>query len=189
MICALVAVWNDAYLDTSLRYEELKLRGNSSIENVHKYDLCWLGYRSKWIYSALAPVTFVLFFNIYIVLRLSHRVWSMSKRTEKLRPSDASNNVSWHTWRTIRALLLLLPILGVPWCLSFCVNIYGSEVVFESLHAIMNGTQGIFIFVIYVAMDRNVRTSLRRRWGKFASSHVWNITLRMSDKQASSSVV
>ena len=50
---------------------------------------------------------------------------------------------------TLRALILLTPVLGITWFLGFLVNIPGAEVYFVVIFGVINGLQGVFIFYIY----------------------------------------
>lgn len=87
--------------------------------------------------------------------------WGLPKSTQICTRKHGSIE---HITATAKALFLLFPILGLPWIFAFLVNLDGAwKTVFMYLNAIVNGAQGVFIFLLYCLMRKEVRHILSRK--------------------------
>ncbi|CAK8676912.1 unnamed protein product [Clavelina lepadiformis] len=88
-----------------------------------------------------------------------------NQKNNKLTRFALAKNISV----TLRAIVTLVPALGIPWFFAFLVNIPSTEVIFITIHGVINGLQGVFIFIIYVVRNEQLRRVLRRKWFEIPS--------------------
>lgn len=134
------------------------------IEQVGRYEACWM--TDSFNLVVIVPVALAISINFLIVIRLGLLVASLSRKAEEFKPSN-ERDVSpiTHAGKAFRAVLILLPILGVPWAIGFLVNTgYPTSLVFASIHVAVNGCQGIFVFLQYVVFNSDMKACIRRSW-------------------------
>lgn len=92
---------------------------------------------------------------------------------------------------TAKGILILFPILGVPWLIGFLANIQISSmnIIFQYVHVSLNGLQGVFIFVLYCIVSKEARSTLYRvinsRWEQHKVSVSASNTLQRSNNNHS----
>lgn len=163
-LCLAIGMGLGLYLDTTIQYEDLNRRGlwGNTTTDVKKYRMCWLGTKNNMVVAAIVPVAITLLLATCILIWVTHIIWGMSKQALQMMPSGVKTNRE-SIKSTARAVALLIPVLGIPWFLSFMVNIDGAEVVFTAINGIANGLQGLVLFIIYILINRETRTSMKRR--------------------------
>ena len=160
-----------------------------------KYDVCYVSFRSGMIYSVIVPLALILVLTSGIIVKTSIKINAMTTELAKMRPSGKLNsnarsdspeskkkkenkflsekqNIIKQASATLRALVLLLPVLGVTWFLGFLVNIPKAEVIFLAIHGVINGLQGVFIFYIYCVRNSQFRRVFSRKWSELTSNFV-----------------
>ncbi|XP_021360076.1 adhesion G-protein coupled receptor D1-like [Mizuhopecten yessoensis] len=115
-------------------------------------DSCWLSVRDGLIWAFMGPMLVVVVFNLFIlclVIKVFLTLRANSRKTQaaKLRAS-------------VRAMVTLLPLLGVTWVLSILVPLHH---VFHYLFIIGNAMQGIMIFLLHGIGNDEVRKGLSER--------------------------
>ena len=57
-----------------------------------------------------------------------------------------------------KGILVLIPILGLPWLIGYFLLIfnYQVDIAFQYAHVIMNGLQGVTIFILYCGLNQEV---------------------------------
>ncbi|XP_033095474.1 adhesion G protein-coupled receptor E2-like [Anneissia japonica] len=124
---------------------------------------CWLNPERGMIWAFVAPAICIAMVNtgiMCIVLRIIY------KRAGNMvgKPAAARNKFK-QLRKTTRGTFMLLPLMGCTWLIGpFTVN---SDTVFlDYAFNVLNGCQGIFIFVIYCLFDNETNECLKKRWKK-----------------------
>ncbi|XP_039251988.2 adhesion G-protein coupled receptor D1-like isoform X1 [Styela clava] len=141
-----------------------KIASRKSFEN------CWIA-PDYGKYVVLIPICLALGINLLIATRLGLLVWRMSRSAEKFKPSNLRDqNKASHAAKALRAVVILMPILGIPWILGLLVNIEPLEVVFGSIHVVVNGLQGLLLFIHYALFNEEMRGALKKMWSTSVSA-------------------
>uniref|UniRef100_A0A8C7CIB1 Corticotropin releasing hormone receptor 1 n=1 Tax=Oncorhynchus kisutch TaxID=8019 RepID=A0A8C7CIB1_ONCKI len=76
--------------------------------------------------------------------------------------------------KTVKATLVLLPLLGITYMLFF-VNPGGedevAQIVFIYFNSILESFQGFFVSVFYCFLNSEVRSAVRKRWHRWQDKH------------------
>lgn len=129
--------------------------------NYGNSDICWLSLEDGTVWAFIGPVIAIIAVNS-IVLFMVIKTVVTSAASIKSYEYD-------HIKAGIKGLFVLMPILGVGWILGlFAVN--KATVVFEYAFALVNGFQGLFIFLLHCAFNNEVRNAFRRQREKNALS-------------------
>ena len=190
-IVAGIGIHNSTYMDNNLLYDASEGSLNNTKTKIFKYDACWINTEYTTIYSVIVPLSIVLFLTTCIVIKTAISISRMKKamnQTMKPRGKQSTNEskikkqnkisrrfkkgqvATSNVSVALRAVILLLSVLGVTWVLGFMVNIRGSEEVFLILHGLVNGLQGVFIFCIYCVNNAQLRWAARRKWQEVSLS-------------------
>ncbi|XP_039251382.2 uncharacterized protein LOC120328885 [Styela clava] len=183
LICLGIGLGLEIYIDTSKGYQATVERQNQ-IEKVNKYDRCWLGTETLMVLSSIVPLSLALIVSVYFIVRVSRVIWFMNVHSRDMRPSDAAAKRE-PLQATLRAVALLLPVLGIPWILAFFVNIPGAEVAFAAIHGVANGLQGVFLFAIYIVTNGEARTTAKRRVSRKSMSSSLSFSFSVSSSALS----
>ncbi|XP_038044558.1 corticotropin-releasing factor receptor 1-like [Patiria miniata] len=112
----------------------------------------------------IGPILLVLVINCFFLLNIVRLLMS------KLRmQSNRTSDIKQYR-RAARATLFLVVLLGVGYVLMLCrpfleenlPNIV--KLIFEYVSTLLAGTQGLAVAVIYVFLNTEVRTVLKRKW-------------------------
>ncbi|CAH3031687.1 unnamed protein product, partial [Pocillopora meandrina] len=116
--------------------------------------MCWLSLDKGLIWSFVGPVAAIILFNL-----------SMLGMTIKVLVSltdVAESNVQKNSLRScIKAALILMPLLGISWIFGL-LSVNSGTIAFQYLFAIMNSSQGLFIFICHCIGNAEVRAALIR---------------------------
>ncbi|CAH3161093.1 unnamed protein product [Porites lobata] len=124
-------------------------------------EICWLSMEDGTVWAFIGPVIAVITINSFILFKVVHTVVTSAKAVK--------NSEHMHVKAGIKGLFVLMPILGVGWILGlFAVN--KNTIVFEYAFAIINGLQGLLIFLLHCAFNSEVRQAFRRIREKSALS-------------------
>ena len=192
-VCAAIGFSNGTYMD-----KRPTILNATENDNIPMYNVCWVGVESNMIYAVVTPLAFVFCLTTLIVLKTSIQIAQMSKNKKTMTPRGKreSKDVSEgqivlpmqnrpRRRRTtlpgnfrlcpkqasvaLRAVLLLLPVLGIPWALGFLVNIEYAEEIFLILHGVINGLQGVFIFYLYCIKNSQFRRAFDQKLSQISS--------------------
>uniref|UniRef100_H2ZHB9 G-protein coupled receptors family 2 profile 2 domain-containing protein n=1 Tax=Ciona savignyi TaxID=51511 RepID=H2ZHB9_CIOSA len=141
---------------------------NSDPEYPMVFAACWLS--SKFIlYSVLLPVAIILAINCITLIKVAHFVCKMKSEIKQLQVSTKLKinnliNVNEIT-ATMKALLTLFPVLGIPWVISIFVGVgpHSSSVPLLYLNVVINGLQGLLLFLLYCVNSGEVRRLIINR--------------------------
>ncbi|CAK8694726.1 unnamed protein product [Clavelina lepadiformis] len=157
---------------------------DNEIPQYPQYSICWLN--PVMTYAAAVPVTVLLIPNIVIAVLVCVRVArikklestklsaqrihreSEPKRVVATVSSNASTlstsvNRSKPLVASIRAFIILLPVLGVPWIATFVGVVPEAETTVTALHLLASSLQGLLVAITVCFLNRYVRRALRRR--------------------------
>ncbi|XP_060580288.1 adhesion G protein-coupled receptor E4-like [Ruditapes philippinarum] len=117
---------------------------------------CWLSIDDGLIWAFLGPMLVIVVLNIGVmglVIKCFLTLRANSEKTEAARLRGS-----------LRAMMTLLPLLGVTWILSLLVPF---SVVFHYFFVIFNTVQGMCIFFLHCICNEEIRKKFyekRRRW-------------------------
>ncbi|CAH1799342.1 unnamed protein product [Owenia fusiformis] len=126
-------------------------------KNLGQHGVCWLSPRDGSIWAFAIPALTVCVINLVILGRVLQVI-------SKLSSSMTGDHVTklTHLKNTVKASVLLLPILGSTWL--FGVLAFSSHtVVFQYIFATVNSLQGLFIFFFHCIGSSEVREVFMRR--------------------------
>uniref|UniRef100_A0A3Q3A2F0 Adhesion G-protein coupled receptor D2-like n=1 Tax=Kryptolebias marmoratus TaxID=37003 RepID=A0A3Q3A2F0_KRYMA len=124
-------------------------------------DYCWLSVQNGIIWGFVGPVIFIIMVNILVLTRVVIITISTAKRRSIMLALGTSP--AEQTYEQIRAavkaVLVLLPILGLTW---LCGVLVPFSIVMAYLFILLNSLQGLFIFLIYGVYNTEVRSTVNR---------------------------
>ncbi|CAK8680057.1 unnamed protein product [Clavelina lepadiformis] len=134
------------------------------------FKRCWLNPKNGVLLgSVVIPVALIYFVNLCLLVKVSVFVYQMSKASEKFRPAQEQvKNIEdklLHIKATFKAIMLLFPVIGVPWIFSFLTGLesYEASVVFMYFNVIFNGLQGLMVLLVYCVFGSEIRKIWLRR--------------------------
>ncbi|KAL4233754.1 G-protein coupled receptor 2 [Mactra antiquata] len=135
---------------------------------------CWLSIDNGLIWSFVGPVLFIILFNIIciiLVLRamLGTSTMESKKTTEKLKSS-------------VRSLCVLVPVMGISWILGL-LQIDDGFIFVQVIFTILNGLQGLFIFIFHCLCNVQVRKGCLHLERRRSSTAMLKSTFRSSSKE------
>ncbi|XP_016331008.1 adhesion G-protein coupled receptor D2-like [Sinocyclocheilus anshuiensis] len=109
---------------------------------------CWLSVQNGVIWGFAGPVIFIIMVNIMILTRVVVITMATAKRRSLMMTLNTSpeEQVSEQIRAAVKAVLVLLPILGLTW---LCGVLVPFSVVIAYIFSLLNSLQGLFIFLIY----------------------------------------
>ncbi|XP_057212538.1 adhesion G-protein coupled receptor D2 isoform X2 [Triplophysa rosa] len=124
-------------------------------------EYCWLNVKSAVIWAFAGPVLFVVSVNAVVLFRVVMvTVASARRKAKMLTPSsDSKLHTLDLTWAATRPVLILLPVLGLTWLCGVLVHL---SVVLAYIFIILNGFQGLYIFLVYAVYNSEVRNAIKR---------------------------
>ncbi|XP_019848861.1 PREDICTED: adhesion G protein-coupled receptor L2-like [Amphimedon queenslandica] len=133
--------------------------------------LCWLSDESGTIWAFVAPMLLIIAINVVFFV-LIVRSLCKSKRMEKSKKMKATN-LRQQTVSLLKNCIILLPLMGFTWLfglLAFDTDTY--SLIFAWLFNILNSTQGVAIFFLYVVRNDKVWSKLTFCFRKYISKEV-----------------
>ncbi|XP_033111373.1 adhesion G-protein coupled receptor D1-like [Anneissia japonica] len=126
-------------------------------------DSCWLGQERGMIWAFVAPALCIATGNTGIMCIVVRIIY---KRAGNMvgKPAAARNKFK-QLRKATRGTLMLLPIMGSAWIIGpFAVS---SDTEFlDYVFNLLNGSQGIFIFLIYCVFDNETNECFKKRFKK-----------------------
>ncbi|XP_055971607.1 adhesion G-protein coupled receptor D1 [Sorex fumeus] len=136
---------------------------SSAMDSYGTSNNCWLSLESGAIWAFVGPALFVIVVNAGILIAVTRVIAQISSDNYKLRGDPSVFKL------TVKAVAVLLPILGTSWVFGvFAVN--SQAVVFQYLFAILNSSQGLFIFLFHCVLNSEVRAAFKHK------TKVWSLT-------------
>ncbi|TKS79090.1 Adhesion G-protein coupled receptor D1 [Collichthys lucidus] len=135
----------------------------SALDSYGEVDNCWLSLKNGAIWAFVAPALFVIVVNIGILISVTRIISRISGESYKVH-GDA-NAVKL----TVKAVAVLLPILGISWIFGV-LAINSHSLVFLYIFAIFNSLQGFFVFLFHCLLNSEVRAAFKHK------TKVWSLT-------------
>ncbi|TDH12569.1 hypothetical protein EPR50_G00048260 [Perca flavescens] len=135
----------------------------SALNSYGEVDNCWLSLTNGAIWAFVAPALFVIVVNIGILISVTRIISRISGESYKVH-GDA-NSVKL----TVKAVAVLLPILGISWIFGvLAVNTHSLP--FLYIFAVFNSLQGFFVFLFHCLLNSEVRAAFKHK------TKVWSLT-------------
>ncbi|XP_072041836.1 uncharacterized protein [Amphiura filiformis] len=116
---------------------------------------CWLNTDDGIIWAFVAPVIVVIICNTCILFMIGYILYKSANAV-----SDDVNKMAG-TRTCIKGALILTPLLGTTWLFGL-LAIDKAAIAFQYLFILCNSLQGLFIFLIYCVMNKEVQNVVRK---------------------------
>ncbi|KAL6108095.1 uncharacterized protein ACO6RY_18710 [Pungitius sinensis] len=122
---------------------------------------CWLSVQNGVIWGFTGPVIFIIMVNIMVLSRVVIITISTAKRRSIMLAMGTSpvDQAYEQIRAAVKAVLVLLPILGLTW---LCGVLVPFSIVMAYIFILLNSLQGLFIFLIYGVYNTEVRSTVNR---------------------------
>ncbi|XP_066020113.1 adhesion G protein-coupled receptor L4 isoform X2 [Pocillopora verrucosa] len=117
-------------------------------------EVCWLSTKDGTIWAFIGPVVAIIAVNTFVLIMVIKTVVSSASA---VKSSDHA-----HLKAGIKGLFVLMPLLGVGWILGLFALNDGTKV-FIYAFSIVNGFQGLLIFLLHCVFNDEVRQAFRRQ--------------------------
>ncbi|XP_074606633.1 adhesion G protein-coupled receptor L3-like isoform X2 [Acropora palmata] len=123
---------------------------------LHSYihgAFCWVSFSNNLIWTFVAPVLLVCVTNAVLLSLVIREILKMQSgkapNAEKLR-------------QAAKACVVLSPLLGMTWVFGI-LSVTNASLVFQYIFTILNSLQGLFIFLLHVLRNADVRAEFKRK--------------------------
>ncbi|XP_017332869.1 adhesion G-protein coupled receptor D2 [Ictalurus punctatus] len=122
---------------------------------------CWLSVHNGVIWSFVGPVIFIIMVNMMVLTRVVFITISTAKRRSLMMADSSSpiEQVSEQIRAGVKAVLVLMPILGLTW---LCGVLVPFSIIIAYIFILLNSLQGLFIFLIYGVYNTEIRSTVNR---------------------------
>ncbi|XP_019904391.2 adhesion G-protein coupled receptor D2 isoform X2 [Esox lucius] len=122
---------------------------------------CWLRVQNGVIWGFAGPVIFIIAVNILVLMRVVVITVSTAKRRSIMQPvaSSPTKQAYEQIRAAVKAVLVLLPVLGLTW---LCGVLVPFSTAMAYVFILLNSLQGLFIFLIYGVCNTEVRSAVNR---------------------------
>ncbi|KAM8874688.1 adhesion G protein-coupled receptor D2 isoform 3-T3 [Spinachia spinachia] len=122
---------------------------------------CWLSVQNGVIWGFTGPVIFIITVNVMVLSRVVIITISTAKRRSIMLAMGTSpvDQTYERIRAAVKAVLVLLPILGLTW---LCGVLVPFSIVMAYIFILLNSLQGLFIFLIYGVYNTEVRSTVNR---------------------------
>ncbi|RDD44468.1 Adhesion G-protein coupled receptor D1 [Trichoplax sp. H2] len=130
---------------------------------------CWLSIGNGLIWAFAGPAIVIILINFIIMLIVTKIAISKTAAVAVRTGNQHFRNLRTAT----RAIILLMPLLGLTWTFGLLAA-DDNTVFFAYLFVILNGLQGVFIFISQCVYNSEVRNGFRRfmnRYGLTSKLH------------------
>ena len=111
----------------------------------------------------MAPILLILVGNFVVFGLVIHQIRKLSQR------STERSTKFLDTKTQLRGAFAVVVLLGLTWIFAiFAVG--GAGIAFNYLFAIFNSFQGLFIFIFYCLLKKDVKDTWREKWTTITSS-------------------
>ncbi|XP_076813181.1 uncharacterized protein LOC143459788 isoform X2 [Clavelina lepadiformis] len=164
IIAAAIGFSNKTYVQRTKQKFQCPYSEDEAETLSNKYEYCWVSVDSNMIWSVTGPLLAIFVINFFILTHTVAFVLQLSLKSDSMKPSGQKSQHGQHIWNTTKGILVLFPILGVPWLIGFLINItdYRANIAFRYIHVTLNGLQGVFIFILYCGVNKEVREIVGR---------------------------
>nr|CAB3220066.1 adhesion G protein-coupled receptor E3-like [Phallusia mammillata] len=198
IVVASLAIFRDNYLQVSPAYFDFLKKDTSKYKNYTGFDTypkfsnCWVNGRknSSAIYMAIVPVAVTVGINLCLIARMVFLVYRISKEENSRQTNVTSPTTTCHTmtqqferrahWKSVcKSYCVLFPISTLPWLFWLISNV---NVAFVGLHTVVNGAQGLGVFMVFCVFAEDDRKRLLRIWKRGRQHYCMGVSLKPSGK-------
>ncbi|XP_041452563.1 uncharacterized protein LOC121405705 isoform X2 [Lytechinus variegatus] len=119
-------------------------------------NACFLSLDDLSLLFLMVPIAIIILFNLFVMVRVVRQIAKMADGPTL--QSDVKSRVR----HGVKAIFVLLPIMGLTWVFAF-LAIERASVVFQYIFVISNSFQGVFIFFVHFVRNSEVRHAVKRR--------------------------
>ncbi|XP_065912162.1 latrophilin-like protein LAT-2 [Dysidea avara] len=149
-------------------------------------DYCWISTDKGAIWAIVGPVLIIIMINV-VFLVLALYIFCQRKQV-MLNSTNTSNAELKLVKTTVKATIILLPLLGTTWIFGILV-INKESIVFAWIFTIVNSLQGAFIFAFHLLRNKqimdNLKSSFKNRFSKFSTPMSQDRTFSTSSSSSS----
>ncbi|XP_060048700.1 LOW QUALITY PROTEIN: adhesion G-protein coupled receptor D1 [Erinaceus europaeus] len=153
---------------------------SSTVDSYGTSNNCWLSLDTGAIWAFVAPALLVIVINAGILVAVSRVISQVSADSYKAHGDPGALRL------TVRAVAVLLPILGTSWVFGV-LAVNSQALAFQYVFAALNSLQGLFIFLFHCVLNSEVRAAFQHKakvWSLSSSS-----TRNASGKRSASDIV
>ncbi|XP_068705881.1 adhesion G-protein coupled receptor D1-like isoform X2 [Montipora foliosa] len=123
------------------------------LQNYTNENFCWLSFSKKLSWSFIVPVLIIILINVVILIAVLREI-------RNLKDPDPSKLRSFK--KGFKACIILSPLLGLTWVFGLLAAT-NAGLVFQYIFTILNSAQGLFIFVLHVVRNSDVRAEIHHK--------------------------
>ncbi|XP_071956583.1 uncharacterized protein [Antedon mediterranea] len=120
--------------------------------NTDKPYICWIDITSPLLYAFIGPILVTILVNSFVSVIVGRIIFKKSDSNDRWK--DARS--------TLKGVVTLLPLLGLPWIL--CLFAKNSSIALATIFTVCNAPQGVFLFCTHCLFSKEVRTVMTSRW-------------------------
>ncbi|XP_071957044.1 uncharacterized protein [Antedon mediterranea] len=120
--------------------------------NTDEPYICWIDITSPLLYAFISPILVTILVNSFVSVIVGRIIFKKSDSNERWK--DARS--------TLKGVVTLLPLLGLPWIL--CLFAKNSSIALATIFTVCNAPQGVFLFCTHCLFSKEVRTVMKSRW-------------------------
>ncbi|CAH3182936.1 unnamed protein product [Porites lobata] len=129
---------------------------DGGIESYVHDHFCWVSFKNNLIWTFVAPVLLVCTINSVLLARVVHEILRMQ--------ADKTPHLE-RVRQGVKACVVLFPLLGLTWVFGV-LSVTDAGLVFQYIFTIFNSLQGLFIFILHVLRNSDVRAAYSRKMQK-----------------------
>ncbi|XP_072169453.1 uncharacterized protein [Diadema setosum] len=141
----------------------------TAVININFYGTsyaCWLSRDRGAVWAFAGPVVVVIVANVIILVIVLQKFLSIKSMSDKSKFEQVK--------KSTRAVVILLPLLGITWMLGFLAT-SSSTIFFQYAFAILNSLQGVFICAFHCFWNDDVMKIVKLKY-KRSKEHFDAIT-------------
>ncbi|XP_037540310.1 calcitonin gene-related peptide type 1 receptor-like [Nematolebias whitei] len=126
-------------------------------------DKCWISSHTNLVYIIHGPIQVALLVNLFFLLNIVRVLIT------KLRETHCAESTAY--MKAVRATLILIPLLGVPFILlPWKPEGRISQTVYEFFIILFSNFQGLLVAIIFCFCNAEAQTALKRKWVQWKSA-------------------
>jgi hypothetical protein len=123
---------------------------------------CWLA-TIPFYWSCLAPIALIMIINFVVFGMVIHQLRKLNARNDKRAVKQYGIKTQ------LRGAVAVVILLGLTWV--FAIFAVGrASLIFQYLFCVFNSLQGLFIFIFYCVMKKDVKDIWREKWTEVTST-------------------
>ncbi|XP_041859190.1 calcitonin gene-related peptide type 1 receptor-like isoform X1 [Melanotaenia boesemani] len=126
-------------------------------------DMCWISSNTNLLYITQGPIQAALLVNLFFLLNIVRVLIT------KLKKTHCAESTAY--MKAVRATLILIPLLGVPFILwPWRPEERISQAIYDFFMNIFSNFQGLLVAIIFCFCNAEAQTALQRKWVQWKSA-------------------